>query len=177
MSDFPNVDKLRILHYPDPVLAEHAKPVAEAGSFHAELAQRMVELMVEAIGIGLAANQVGLLEQLIVLSPSGEPDKAEAYLNPRITAREGKVIEAEGCLSVPGVQARVPRAERITVVARRLNGEEVTMDAEGLIARAWQHEIDHLNGMLFVNKLGPASRLMIKSGLRRLEKAFREDHA
>ena len=174
MFDYPNLDKLRIVHYPEPRLSQTASPIVQPEAFHRELAERMVELMVEATGVGLASNQVGWLERLIVISPSGEPGKAEGYLNPRLLKRTGTVVDSEGCLSVPGVRAKVARAEHVLVAARRLDGEEVTLEASGYVARAWQHEIDHLNGLLFVEKVGPAARVMIASRLRRLEKAWRE---
>jgi len=177
MSDYPKLEKLRILHYPAPPLAERASPVAEPETFHRELGERMVELMVEAMGLGLAANQVGRLERLIVLSPTGEPDKAQVYLNPRIIERSGRVTDAEGCLSVPGVRAKVTRAERVVVAARRLDGEQVTLEATGYTARAWQHEIDHLDGLLFIQKVGPAARVVIAPRLKHLERVWREENA
>lgn len=170
MSDRPRIEKLHILHYPERPLHERAKEIVKPESFHRELAERMAELMAEATGVGLAANQVGWLERLVVLSPSGERDRAEVFINPRIVRRSGRVRDMEGCLSLPGVRAKVERAERVVVVARRLDGEEVTLEAEGYAARAWQHEIDHLDGLLLVERIGPAARVLLGPRLRRLER-------
>ena len=172
MSKLPDLEKLRIICYPEPLLRKTAQPVKKVEGFQRDLAHRMAQLMAEAAGIGLAANQVGWLERIVVVSISGEPTKAEAYINPRIVAKSGSVIDCEGCLSVPGAKGKVRRAEEVTVVATRLDGQEAEIQAKGLLARAWQHEIDHLDGLLFLDKLSPASKIAIASNLRKLEEEY-----
>ena len=172
MSRFPDLTKLEILRYPDPRLREHAGRLRQTGSLIREMAQRMAELMGEAGGLGLAATQVGWPFRLIVLNTAEEPDKIEAYLNAEILAREGKDIAEEGCLSLPGLFAKVKRAERVRVRATRPDGEVVEFEAEGLAARAWQHELDHLEGRLFVDRVGPAARILLAPRLHRLEKEY-----
>jgi len=173
VSKYPDLKTLRILYYPDPRLRVEAGRVEEADRFLSEMAERMRELMVEAQGLGLAATQVGWPFRFIILNLTGEPGEAEAFVNPVIISRAGRVLEEEGCLSVPGVFAKVRRAERVRVQATRLDGERVEMEAEGLLARAWQHELDHLDGRLFVDRLGPAARIAVTPRLREMEERFR----
>ena len=171
--NYPDLGKLQILQYPDPRLREHAAKVREMGKFLQELAARMGELMGESKGVGLAATQVGWPFKFVILNPTLEPGKVRAFINPVILARRGRILEEEGCLSVPGVFAKVRRAEKVTVRATLPDGEPVEMEAEGLIARAWQHELDHLEGGLFVDRLAPAARIVIAPQLRQMEEEFK----
>jgi len=175
MPTRPRIEALRIVHYPDPVLRRQAEPVREADTFLRELAERMNELMAEAAGIGLAANQLGVAERLLIVNLTGEEGRYEGFINPVIVSRSGTAREEEGCLSVPGLVGKVRRAERVVVEATRLDGERVRMEAEGLAARCWQHELDHLDGMLFIDKLGAARRMTIRPRLRALKKRFDEE--
>jgi peptide deformylase len=170
MSDWPKLNSMRIVHYPENVLRQRAAPIPEPDSFVHELAERMNELMREAKGVGLAANQVGWPHRLVIVGVSGEEGRYQAFINPAIIARTGRLNEEEGCLSVPGVSARVRRAQHIVVEATTLAGERVRIEAQDLAARTWQHEIDHLDGLLFIDKIGPAARLVIRSRLRELER-------
>lgn len=171
----PKLEKLHILHYPDPRLRNKAEPIPEIDNFLREMGERMAEIMAEERGVGLASTQLGWPYRIITLNTSGEPDKVEAYVNPVIIAKEGKMIAEEGCLSVPNVWAKVRRAERVTVRATRLNGETVEIQAEGLAARAWQHELDHLDGGLFVDRIGPAARIVIASSMKKLERQYKPE--
>ena len=118
----------------------------------------------------MAAPQVGLNCRFIIGNPTMEPGKYETLINPVILKRDGKVADQEGCLSVPGVFANVKRAEHVVVRATLLNGKTVEFEAEGLPARLWQHEIDHLDGALFVDRLSTAARILIRNSLRELER-------
>lgn len=169
---YPKLERLHILHYPDPHLREHAKELREVDSFLKELSERMAEMMREAKGIGLASTQVGWPFRFIVLGSLTEEGKSEGFINPVILAKDGRQVVEEGCLSVPGIWAKVRRAEKVRVRATRLTGETVEMEAEGMLARAWQHEIDHLDGSLFVDRVGPAGRIVIAGRLRELEEHF-----
>jgi peptide deformylase len=169
---YPKLEKLHILHYPDPRLRVKAGDLEKADSFLKELSDRMAELMYGERGIGLASTQVGLTFRFVVLGSPDEPGKYEAFINPVILSKEGQQVAEEGCLSVPGVWAKVKRAEKVVVRATRLNGEQVELQAEGFLARAWQHEIDHLEGGLFVDRVGPASRIVLAGKLREMEQKF-----
>jgi peptide deformylase len=169
---YPRIEKLHILHYPDPRLREKARDLAAVDAFLKELAQRMAELMQEARGVGLASTQIGWPFRFVVLGSPDEEGGSEGFINPVILSREGEQFGEEGCLSVPGVWAKVKRAEKVVVRASRLDGEPVELRAEGLVARAWQHEIDHLDGGLFVDRVGAASKIVIAGRLRDLEKNY-----
>ena len=175
MATRPKIDTLTIVHYPNPVLRREAESVRKPDSYLQELAERMNELMAEAAGIGLASNQVGVTERLLVVNLTGEQGAYEGFINPVILSQSGTSREEEGCLSVPGLAGKVRRAARVVVEATTLDGERVRMEAEGLAARCWQHELDHLNGMLFIDKLGASRRLTIRPRLRALEKRFKEE--
>lgn len=170
---YPDLNKLHILHYPDPRLRVPAQDLREISTFLQELTQRMGELMVQAQGIGLASTQVGWPYRFIVMSTNPEEGRLEAFVNPVIVAKEGRVTVEEGCLSLPGLFAKVRRHECVTVRATLPNGETVEMKAEGLTARCWQHEIDHLDGGLFVDRIGPAARIMLAARLREMEEEFK----
>jgi len=162
---------LDILHFPDPRLRIKAKPVAAVTDAHRRLAADMLATMYAAPGIGLAAVQVGVHERLIVLDVSDDSDQPQVFINPEILAKEGSEVMQEGCLSVPGVYEEVERAERIRVRALDLQGKQHEFDADGLLAVCIQHEIDHLDGKLFVDYLSDLKRQRIR---KRIEKEERE---
>jgi peptide deformylase len=165
---YPDLKTLRILRYPAPALREHAARIQEINSFLRELSDRMAELIREEKGVGLAATQVGWPFRFLLINTTAEPGKVEAFINPAILTKRGKLFEEEGCLSVPGVFAKVRRAEIVTVRATLPSGETVEMEAQGLIARAWQHEIDHLDGTLFVDRLSPTAKLIVEPKLQEM---------
>jgi peptide deformylase len=165
---YPDLKTLHVFRYPASALREHAAQVRELNSFLRELSDRMAELMREEKGVGLAATQVGWPFRFVLINATAEPGKAEAFINPVIVAKRGKLFEEEGCLSVPGIFAKVRRAEIVTVRATLPTGESVEMEAQGLIARAWQHELDHLDGTLFVDRLSPTAKLVIEPKLQEM---------
>ncbi|HIE50646.1 MAG TPA: peptide deformylase [Armatimonadetes bacterium] len=140
---------LDIVLYGDPILRRRAKPVKSFTGRTRTLIKRMLEAMKAAKGIGLAAPQVGVSERIIVISTNGED---LALINPRIVGQEGRQVDIEGCLSFPGLQGEVPRSRQVVVEAFNPLGRSVRVTAEGLRARAIQHEIDHLNGVLFIDR-------------------------
>ncbi|HEX2668226.1 MAG TPA: peptide deformylase [Gammaproteobacteria bacterium] len=162
---------LDILHFPDPRLRIKAQPVAEVTDRHRRLIADMLETMYAAPGIGLAAVQVGVGERVIVVDVSDNSDQPLAFINPEILSKEGTEVMQEGCLSVPGVYEDVERAERIRVRARDRDGRPMEFDADGLLAVCIQHEIDHLDGKLFVDYLSDLKRQRIR---KRIEKEERE---
>lgn len=172
MTKRPDLNKLRIIHYPDPVLRARAAEIKEVDTFLQEMAARMKELTEEANGAGLAGNQVGWPFRMVVVNAASEESGLKVFINPVIIEREGLIAEEEGCLSVPAIFAKVRRAEKVRVRATLPDGEVVEMDAEGLAARAWQHELDHLDGFLFLDRLRPSARVLIQGRLRYLEREY-----
>ena len=158
---------LKILHFPDPRLHTVAKPVAAVDDTIRQLAANMAETMYAAPGIGLAANQVNVAKRVIVLDVSEEKNAPLALINPEVVDRQGQEESDEGCLSVPGVYEKVKRAEKIRVRALDRDGEPVEFDAEGLLAVCIQHEIDHLEGKLFVDYLSPLKRQLARKKVRK----------
>jgi peptide deformylase len=166
--------KLAILEFPDPRLRTKAAPVIEFDAALRTLAADMLETMYEAPGIGLAATQVNVHRQLLVLDVSEEKNQPLTLVNPKITAKDGTQIYQEGCLSVPGIFADVERADRIHVQAQDVDGKPLSFDAEGLLAVCIQHEMDHLVGKLFVDYLSPLKRELVR---KKLEKQRRHASA
>lgn len=154
----------KILCYPDPLLKQKSQPVTEFDDELKTLADDMVETMYDAPGVGLAAPQVGELKRLIVLDCSAKDEPADLLIavNPEIIAGEGESLEEEGCLSVPGFWAGVNRYEKATMRYQDVEGNICEREADGLLAIGMQHEIDHLEGILFVDRLSPLKRSMFK---------------
>ncbi len=162
--------------YPDPVLRNKTARVERIDSALDRLIEDLVETMRAAPGVGLAANQVGVPLQLAVIDLSSREAEEQRYpllviINPEIISTEGSVIEEEGCLSIPDYAEKVKRAARVKVRAQDRTGKQFELEAEGLMAKALQHEIDHLNGLLFVDKLSPLKKSLFK---RRFRKALEE---
>ncbi len=158
---------LNILHYPDERLHKVAQPVREFGPDLQKLIDDMAETMYAAPGIGLAATQVDRHIRLLIVDLSEEKNTLQVFINPEIVAQDGEETGEEGCLSVPGIYETVTRAERITVRALDRHGQPFELAADGLLAVCIQHEIDHLNGRVFVEKL---SRLKLNRIIQKLKK-------
>jgi peptide deformylase len=160
---------LDICAYPEKVLRQRAEPITSIDEEISRLADHMAETMYDAPGIGLAANQVGVPKQLLVadISPRTPESDLIVLANPEIIAAEGEVTIEEGCLSVPDYQAEVKRHAKVTVRGLDLHGQEVEIEAEGLLAVVLQHEIDHLNGILFIDHISRLKRELYKRKLRK----------
>jgi peptide deformylase len=158
---------LTILEFPDARLRTKAQPVTDFGPELARLIADMFETMYAAPGIGLAATQVNVHKQLLVLDVSEEKNQPHVFCNPRVTAKDGIQVYQEGCLSVPGIFADVERANQITVEAEDAAGKTFTLQADGLLAVCIQHEMDHLAGKLFVDYLSPLKRDMVRKKLEK----------
>ncbi len=156
---------LPILRFPDPRLKKVAAPVGEINENIRRLVRDMAETMYEAPGIGLAATQVNVHKRLIVIDTSETKDQLLVLINPRIDTMSGSQIHEEGCLSVPGIYDKVTRAEQVVVRYLDLAGEEQTLAAESLLAVCIQHEIDHLEGKVFVEHLSQLKQTRIKTKL------------
>lgn len=163
---------LKVRKYGDPALRKSAAPVGEVTQAVRKIIADMTETMYDEVGIGLAAPQVGISLRLIVISDE-EGRGVQALLNPAIVDRSGEVTGEEGCLSIPGVFAPVTRAARVTVEARSVDDKPLTIEARGLRARVLQHEIDHLDGVLFIDRVDPMVRDRIKRKIKK--EGLRED--
>jgi peptide deformylase len=159
--------KLRILEFPDPRLRKKATPVEVVDDALRGLVDDMFETMYEAPGIGLAATQVDVHKRLLIADISNEKTDPYVLINPQLLEKDGVIVSEEGCLSVPGYYEEVERAEHIRVSFLNRDGEEVEMEAEGMLAVCFQHEIDHLDGKLFVDYLSEAKRQRIRNRLVR----------
>ncbi len=165
------MSKLKILEFPDPRLRTKASPVAEVDDDLRELIGNMFETMYDAAGIGLAATQVDVHRRLLVADVSADKDEPYVLINPEILEKDGVIVTDEGCLSVPGFYEEVERAEHIKVRFLDRDSDDIELDAHGMLAVCIQHEIDHLNGKLFVDYLSEAKRTRIR---KKLEKERRQ---
>lgn len=161
---------LDVLRFPDERLRTVAEPIAEVNEEIKTLIEDMFETMKDENGVGLAATQVNHHVRMFILDVSENGDDPHVFINPEIVAKEGSMINEEGCLSVPYCYAKVERAEKVTMKALDKDGNEFTKEAEGLMAICMQHELDHLDGKLFVDYLSPLKRERIK---KKLEKEAR----
>lgn len=165
------MSKLKILEFPDPRLRTKARPIAEINDDLRELIGNMFETMYDAPGIGLAATQVDVHRRLLIADVSADKDEPYVLINPEILEKDGTIVTDEGCLSVPGFYEEVERAEHIKVRFLDRDGDDIELDAHGMLAVCIQHEIDHLNGKLFVDYLSEAKRTRIR---KKLEKERRQ---
>ena len=161
---------LNILHYPDERLHTVAKPVEVFDEALQTQIDNMFETMYEAKGIGLAATQVDFHHRLVVMDISEERNERRVFINPEILSKDGETVYEEGCLSVPGIYDKVTRAEHVKVRALDRNGKPFELEADGLLAICIQHEIDHLDGKVFVEYLSQMKQTRIKTKLKKREK-------
>jgi peptide deformylase len=167
---------MELVYYPDPRLREVSKKIAVVDGALLEAVPQMFEIMYRARGIGLAGPQAGLGRRIVVANLTGDPklkESEQVFINPEILGKAGDLREEEGCLSLPGMAAQVPRAEKVLVRYRDLEGKSVEREAELLESRLFQHEIDHLDGILIIDKMTPADRKQWSPLLKELEDDFR----
>ena len=165
---------LKILKYGEPVLEQSADPVIDFNTPELnQLVEDMFDTMYAAKGVGLAAPQVGISKRLTVIDISVGEDESKrlVLVNPEITTKEGTQVGEEGCLSIPGFREPVTRAAKVTLKAHNEKGELIEVSGEELLARAFQHEVDHLNGKLFINHLSALKRDIIRRKIKKLQKA------
>jgi peptide deformylase len=166
---------LHIIQYPHPTLRHHSKPLRRVDAELRKLVEEMFDLMYEHEGVGLAANQVDLPYRLFVANPEGDPKATEeecVFINPVLSGGRTLEEDEEGCLSIPGIRAPVTRNAILKIQAYDLDGNEITGELSGLMARIAQHETDHLDGTLFIDRLGPAHAVAIRDQLEEFELAF-----
>lgn len=169
---------MKIVKYPHPTLRHKSKPLRKVDAELKRMVREMFELMYENNGVGLAANQVDLPYRLFVMNVDADSeatDKEMVFINPVITKRKGQAEDSEGCLSFPEIWAPVSRSAQVTVEAYDLSGKPVSFEMEGLYARAVQHEIDHLDGVVFPDRLSPTALMEIRADLEELQVVFESD--
>lgn len=184
----------KVVLYPTAVLRAKCRPIINVTEQHRTLATDMLETMREHRGVGLAAPQVAVDEQIAVIDVSHNPacvsyfkingqdaDMVKhmpiIFLNPKVEPGKNKATDEEGCLSFPDLRGQIRRSEEIKVTYQTLDGETVTIETDGLLARAFQHEIDHLNGILFIDRMSAAGKIGLKRKLQRLMEEWAEDEA
>ena len=169
------MNDLKIVQYPHPALRHVSKPLKRVDPELREMITQMFKLMYEAKGVGLAANQVDLPYRFFIVNLQSDPEpraKSMVFINPVLSRPKGSDEAEEGCLSLPGLYAQVKRSEKVTIDAYNLEGEPVHLEAEGLLARVLQHETDHINGKLFIDRLGTAAELEVRNVVQEFEIQF-----
>ena len=164
-----DVDKCVITRYPAKVLAGSAQPVEKIDDTIHRLVKKMTDIMVEQKGVGLAAPQAGVALRLFIISLDGSRENVRVYINPTVKGEGPFMQNEEGCLSVPGIYSKIKRYSRATVTATGLDGKTFTEQADGLYARALQHEFDHIEGVTIVNRLPTTARIVYRRQLKKLE--------
>lgn len=164
-----DIDKCRMTHYPSEILVGKARPVEKIDDNIRQLVDKMTDIMRENKGIGLAAPQAGVPLRLFIISLDGGKENARVYVNPTVTPAGELATVEEGCLSVPGICTKIRRYKECEVTATDLGGNEFTEQAEGLYARALQHEYDHIEGMTIVNRMGQTARIAHRRQLKKLQ--------
>ncbi len=162
-------ERIRVVNFPDPTLRRRCAPVTEIDDAIRRLAARMIELMHAHKGVGLAAPQVGVPVRLFVCNPTAEPGRDSVLINPHLSDPEGVEEREEGCLSLPEVTVSMRRAQRISIESTDLEGRTTTAVAEGLLARIWQHECDHLDGRLIIDNMSEADEIANRRMIRQLK--------
>jgi len=163
---------LKVVKYPEPVLSQPGEPVTDFDAELKKLVDDMFETMYASQGIGLAAPQVAVSKRVTVvdLSQGKDPAQKLVLVNPEVTFREGKQYEEEGCLSFPEIREKVQRAAKVRIRAQDLKGKWFEMDGEELLSRAFQHEIDHLDGMLFIFRMSSLKRDLVLRKIRKMQR-------
>ena len=169
-----DVEKCRMTHYPSEVLAGRAQPVEKIDDNIRLLVDKMIEIMIANKGIGLAAPQAGAPLRLFIISLDGSRENVKVFVNPTITPDGELVATEEGCLSVPGIYTKIRRYSECEVAATNLDGDEFIEQAEGLYARALQHEYDHIEGMTIVSRMGQTARIAHRRQLKKLQEQHKK---
>ncbi len=169
-----DIDKCRITHYPAAVLGGPAKPVEKIDGNIRRLVDKMTDIMLENKGIGLAAPQAGVPLRLFIISLDQTRDTVKVFINPTVTPVGELTENEEGCLSVPGIYTKIRRYKKCKVTATDLNGREFTEEADGLYARALQHEFDHIEGITIANRMGSVARIAHRKKLKKLIENLKE---
>jgi peptide deformylase len=171
-----DIEKCHLTHYPADVLAGPASPVEEIGDNIHRLVEKMIDVMFRNKGVGLAAPQIGVPLRLFIISLDGNRENVKVYINPTVAPTGDLDTLDEGCLSVPNVYTKIRRYKKCKVTATGLDGSEFTEEAEGLYARALQHENDHINGVTIVSRMGQAAKIAHRRQLKKLRQEHERRH-
>jgi peptide deformylase len=171
-----DIEKCRLMHYPADVLAGPTSPVEEIDDDIHRLVEKMIDVMFRNRGVGLAAPQIGVPLRLFIISLDGNRETVKVYINPTVTPAGELDTLDEGCLSVPNVYTKIRRYKQCKVTATGLDGNEFTEEAQGLYARALQHENDHINGVTIVSRMGQAAKIAHRRQLKKLRKEREQKH-
>ncbi len=166
------LDNLDIIHWPDPRLKIASQRIELFDQDLKALSERMIELMIQAQGVGLAATQIGLDLQLFVARSPGQMDQPRVYVNPELFEIGGTVSSEEGCLSVPGITTKIRRTSKIGIRAQDINGKEFEQEADKLLSRVLQHEFDHCAGMLIIDRMNRLQKIAHRRAIRELKQAY-----
>lgn len=169
--------ELDVIKWPDPRLKKRSELVTVFGESLARLASRMLELMRQYKGVGLAAPQVGFNLRLFVVNPTGKPEDDRVYVNPVLSDADGGDEKEEGCLSLPDINVNIARPTTLKIQAQDLLGQPFEQVATGFITRVWQHENDHLDGRLIIDRMSPVARMSYRKILKKLEEDYAEEQA
>lgn len=167
-------EPVSIISYPDPRLKKVSAPITAFDSSLKELAQQMFALMRQEKGVGLAAPQVARNIRMFVMNATGNPEDDRVYVNPELSEAEGEEEGEEGCLSIPELRVKIFRSRKLRIQARDLEGNPIDESAEGYVARVWQHETDHLNGILLTDRMGPVAKIANRGLLKELEERYKK---
>jgi peptide deformylase len=170
------LEDLKIISYPDPRLRRVSVPVKEFGDKLGDLVRRMFELMREAKGVGLAAPQLGYNIRLFIVNHTQKPEDDRVYVNPVLFDAEGEETSSEGCLSLPNINVDVTRAKSAKMQAMDINGKPIEQVEADYVARIWQHELDHLNGILLIDHMTPTAKIESRKILKDLEEKYVADN-
>jgi peptide deformylase len=170
---------LQLVTYPHPTLRHPSKPILRVDAKLKKLVDEMFEVMYEFRGVGLAANQVNLPIRLFIANPSGDKEEGPelVFINPVINKAKGSAEAEEGCLSLPGINAQVKRNKSLQINAYDISGNEIRVDLDGFLARIIQHEVDHLDGVLFIDRLTDEIRRPVEPLIAKLENTFQENQS
>ena len=172
-----NVEKCCIRYYPEPVLAKKAEPIEKITADIHRLAERMIDIMVETKGVGLAGPQVGAGLRIFVASQDGSKEGAKVYINPSINPTGAIEAIEEGCLSLPGIYGKIRRHSRCSVTATGLDGKEFVEAGEGLLARIFQHEFDHIDGVVVAERMGSVAKIAARKRLKELRANYEQSRS
>jgi len=167
---------IKLIHYPHPVLRHKSKPIARVNAELKSLVNEMFEIMYEFRGVGLAATQVNLPVRLFIANPSGDKEEGPelVFINPVIVKANGSAVAEEGCLSLPGINGEVKRNKSLQINAYDMSGNEINTAIDGFLARIIQHEIDHLDGVLFIDRMTEEAKRPIADEIAKFEGIYRE---
>lgn len=171
-----DVSKCKITRFPDPVLAEPAKPIDQVNDEIRQLAEKMIDIMIETKGVGLAGPQAGVNLRIFVISPDGTRESAKVYINPTIDPTGNCDAHDEGCLSLPGVTAKIRRYKECSVTATDLEGNSFTEQGHDLLARIFQHEFDHLQGRLIKDRMSQVAKFGVRKRLKQMQQDYEGNH-